>query len=802
MASHIAQLDLILNTITDGILVVDTQGIVLYANQAVETLLDRGPMLGQLLAIPVNPGSSPYQDINLIRPTGLAWAEMRSTPIVWKGQPGYVIGLRDITGRKLAEMALQERESLFHTLSKVAPVGIFRTDPQGRYDYVNERWCEITGLSAAQAQGDGWCQAVYPEDLDRVYEAWRKAAQLQQPFTLQYRFQNAAGKLSWVVGQAEAERDAAGTLLGYVGTVTDISDLKLNEQRLRQAAAVFEYTREGVLVTNAHSQIVMVNRAFTDITGYEETEAIGKTPALLHSGRHDSAFYNTMWNSIQELGHWQGEIWNSRKSGEIYPELLSISAVKGEDGGITHYVSVFADISKLIASEMELDFLAHHDPLTQLPNRMLLLSRLEFSLEKAQRNRKQLAVLMLDLDRFKDVNDSFGHLIGNDLLQQVADRLNLIIPSADAIFRLGGDEFTVLLEEITQPEAAARVAIQIIKAMDAPWQLANNINVRISVSIGIALYPDHGKSAEALMQHADTAMYQAKSEGRNRYKYFSEHLTRSVRERLDIEMRLRQAIDEDELQVYFQPQISISDGAIVGAEALLRWHTAGGELISPMRFIPIAEETGLISTIGAWVLKQTCRLGKRWQDSGLPALRLAVNVSPNQFIHSDIIQTVQEILEETGYPAQYLELEITETALMQRETEAIGTLNRLHAMGIHLAIDDFGTGYSSLAYLKLFPIDVLKIDKSFIDDIPNNRSDMEITSTIIAMAKTLHIKVLAEGVESPAQLAFLKNQDCDYYQGYLTSPALTAEDFETFLATYKQPSKPARMPKLTLIGKI
>lgn len=736
--------------------------------------------MGHTLAIPITAGKDSHLDINLIRTTGLAWAEMRTAPVDWDGQPGYVIGLRDITDRKRVETALHERDALFRTLSKVAPVGIFHSDREGQCRYVNERWCEITGLSAEQAEGEGWISAVYPDDKAGVSAEWHRTAQSQQAFYMQYRIQNPQGKLHWVIGQAEAERDDEGRVLGYVGTVTDITELKVTEQRLRQAAAVFDSTREGVMITDADRQIIMVNRAFVDITGYEEKESIGATPSMLRSGRHNAEFYRTMWSAIQETGHWQGEIWNRRKTGEIYPELLSISAVKNEDGTVTHYVAVFADISKLKASEMELEFLAHHDPLTQLPNRMLLLSRLEHALEMAQRENKRLAVLMLDLDRFKEVNDSFGHLAGDELLQLVAERLHTRLRGSDTICRLGGDEFTVLLEDIPHPESPARVAAEIIAALSEPWHLSNGIDVRIGVSVGISLYPDHGTSPAALIQQADTALYRAKNEGRNRFKYFSEDLTRFARERMDLEVRLRHAIDKDELQIFFQPQINIADGRIVGAEALLRWQHPEGDLISPQRFIPIAEETGLISHIGSWVIRQTCLIGKRWQAAGIRDLRLAVNVSPNQFVYGDISETVAEILRETGFPARLLELEITETALLKRENEAIEILNRLHAMGIHLAIDDFGTGYSSLAYLKLFPLDTLKIDKSFIDDIPNHRDDMEITATIIAMAKILRMKVLAEGVENRAQLSFLKSQECDLYQGYLISEPLAVDEFERF----------------------
>jgi diguanylate cyclase (GGDEF)-like protein/PAS domain S-box-containing protein len=784
MTTDTAKLDLILDTITDGILVVDPQGLVLYHNQAAETLFGRGPIMGKSLAIPIHVDRNGFQDINLIRPTGFAWVEMRSALLEWNGKPGYVIGLRDITERKLAEIALQERETLFHTLAKVAPVGIFHTNSQGQYRYVNERWCEITGLTEAQALDDGWMQTLYPEDRDRVIVEWHRAAQAQQPFSQQYRFQHQDGKIHWVVGLAEAERDLEGCVLGYVGTLTDISDIKRNEQHLQQAAAVFENTSEGVIVTDADSRIIMVNRAFVNITGYEASESIGNTPSMLSSGRHDACFYQVMWSTLKAVGHWQGEVWNRRKSGEVFPELLSISAIKNEKGKINQYVGVFSDILKLKNTEIELEFLAHHDPLTKLPNRRLLLSRIQHCIDKAERDENQLVVLMLDLDRFKDINDSFGHLAGDQLLQQVAERLKSILRGADTVSRLGGDEFTIMLEDINQPEAAGRVATEIIEQFKAPWQLPCGIEVRIGVSVGIALYPSHGNSPEELMQQADIAMYKAKNEGRNCFKYFSEELTRIARERMDIEVRLRQAIDNNELRVYFQPQVNIADGRIVGAEALVRWHTASGEIIPPMNFIPIAEESGLISVIGAWVLKETCLIGQRWKNAGMPELRLAVNVSPNQFLYCDIFETVAETLIETGFPAHCLELEITESTLMMRESKAIEILAQLHLLGIHLAIDDFGTGYSSLAYLKLFPVDVLKIDKSFIDNIPDSSDDMEIAATIIAMAKTLRMKVLAEGVETALQLAFLKENNCDIYQGYLTSEPLPAEDFEQFLKTY------------------
>lgn len=781
MLDTLDKLSLIIDTITDGILVVDTQGVVLYANQAAEQLLERPDIIGQSLAIPISTGNCAPQDINLIRRSGFAWAEMRTKPIEWEGAPAYVLGLHDITARKQAEIALQKSETLFQTLARLAPVGIFKTDQHGDWDYVNQRWSDISGLQAEEANGNGWLLAVFNGDRQRIQNEWRHATLTQTPFKSQYRFQHRNGPMRWVIGQATPEYDNDRHFLGYVGTVTDITEIKRNEDHLHQAAAVFESTREGVMITDAERRIQRVNRAFTEITGYSQLESLNKSPAMLRSGRHDQTFYMDMWEEIANTGHWQGEIWNRRKNGEIYPELLSISSVKNQDGEICNYVGVFADITKLKASEKELEFLAHHDPLTHLPNRLLFMSRLQHGIAQASRQNSQLAVLMLDLDRFKDVNDNFGHLAGDELLQLVAEQLTSRLRAADTVCRLGGDEFVILLEEMNHPKAAAAIASDIIAAMNKSWRLFTGNEVRIGVSIGIAMFPEHAQCAAELVQQADTALYEAKNEGRNCFKFFSEELTFATRERIQIEFNLRKGIENNELRVFFQPQFEIASGDIIGAEALVRWETADGELIMPLRFISIAEETGLITSIGNWVLKETCRQGKQWLDLGLPPIRLAVNLSSHQLLHGDICNFVSSVLAETGFSANYLELELTESVLMKREKEAIAILNQLHDLGVHLAIDDFGTGYSSLAHLKSFPLDVLKIDKSFIQDIPLHRDNMEITATIIAMAKNLRMRVIAEGVETKEQMDFLALHQCNFYQGYYASKPLPIAEFTELL---------------------
>lgn len=654
MTENLPTLRLILSTVTDGIVVVDGNGIVVYANASAEKIFERGDLLGKDLAIPLTP-SARYQDINLIRRSGIGWAELRSAPITWNDQQAYVIGVRDITERKNAEL------------------------------------------------------------------------------------------------------------------------------RLRQSAAVFENTREGLMVTDAEKRILRVNPAFTEITGYTEAEALGKKPELLRSGKHDSAFYAAMWESINSSGHWQGEIWNRRKNGEIYPELMSIDVIKDESGTVCNYVSIFADIAKLKRTQSELEFLAHHDPLTRLPNRLLLLSRLQHAMEMARRNGRHLALLMLDLDRFKDVNDSFGHVAGDELLQLVAAKLTSHMRGIDTICRLGGDEFTVLLEDLADPDDAARIASEIIRELSEPCRLSSGVEVRIGASVGISIFPGQEATPELMLQQADSALYQAKEEGRGRFFYFTDELTRAARERIDLEVRLRRAITQGELRVFYQPQVDIASGRIVGAEALVRWQDPTEGLIQPARFIHVAEMCGLIGDIDNWVLRETCQQGQRWIAAGLPLLTLAVNLSPYQFLQGDINNTVARILRETGFPADNLELELTESALLKREDEATQILNQLRTLGVRLAIDDFGTGYSSLAYLKSFPLDILKIDKRFIDDVPLHRDDMEIVSAIIAMAKSLSLKVLAEGVENKNQFDFLKERGCDMYQGYLTSQPVPAAEFEGLL---------------------
>ncbi len=444
---------------------------------------------------------------------------------------------------------------------------------------------------------------------------------------------------------------------------------------------------------------------------------------------------------------------------------------------IEQYANLVMLMIERYRDDTKIQQLAFYDPLTNLPNRRLMSERLRYGIEIGRRENKRMALLMMDLDKFKSVNDNFGHLAGDELLIQVARRIQGRLRDVDTVARLGGDEFIVLLQDIAHIDDAARVADLIVHDLSQPFQLNQSDAVQIGASIGISLFPEHGDNPELLIDHADTALYHAKDAGRGRFAYFSDDLTHAVRERIELETRLRRAITNHELRLYYQPQVDILTGKIVGAEALIRWLDPNEGLISPNNFIPLAEETGLIETIGEWVVYEACRQGKIWMDLGITELTIAVNVSPVQFRRCDLNELVMNALRDTGFPAERLELELTESGLMENQEKVVAILNQLRAQGVRLAIDDFGTGYSSLAYLKCFPVNVLKIDKSFIDDIPQLKDDMEITATIIAMGKILGFKVLAEGVETPEQLAFLEQKGCDIYQGYIKSKPLPADDF-------------------------
>ncbi|HTD03993.1 EAL domain-containing protein [Undibacterium sp.] len=704
---------------------------------------------------------------------------IRLTGAPMRSDDGEVVGavllLRDETNACLAQQALAAEVEKNRAYLQHAGDAVWVASEDMTLRFANPSACRLTGYAQQEQLGkpfDFLLSDAALAELPNHFAELRNGAIERRDWALKHK----DGTLFCAELTTQVLDNGDFLCVGH-----DVTERKRTELALRQAATVFESTHEGVLITDDKARIVAVNKAFCALTGYEGSEVLGNNPSMLSSGRTVEADYRAMWTSVREQGHWQGELWNRRKNGEVFPELLSISAVTDTSGRVTNYVGVFADISKLKASEERLAFLAHHDPLTQLPNRLMLFANLEHAMAERRRDGAKLALLMLDLDRFKDINDSFGHVVGDELLQKVGARLLHRIRRSDFLARLGGDEFAIILDKLARPEDAARVAQEIICTLAEPFHLGGAIEVRAASSIGISLFPDHGSTAEMLLQQADAAMYRAKAEGRGGYHYFSEGLTCAARDRLDLDNRLRYALRQNALRVHYQPQTDLYSGSIIGAEALVRWQDPIEGLISPARFIPVAEETGLIREIGEWVLRETCRQGRAWLDAGLPPLVLAVNVSAHQLKQPGFCELVERILRETGFPAAQLELELTESALMEHREQVVPLMDCLRARDIRLAIDDFGTGYSSLAYLQRFPLDVLKIDKSFVDEIGTGSGARAIVNAIISMGHSLGFKVLAEGVESAEQLAYLQAQGCDIYQGYYCSKPLPAERFSEFL---------------------
>lgn len=563
----------------------------------------------------------------------------------------------------------------------------------------------------------------------------------------------------------------------FIAVKQDISKRKAYEEQLLEASAVMRHTHEGVVITDTTPSILAVNNAYEEITGYSSEEVIGKNPSIISAKREDKAFYEAMWQDIAKHGHWRGEIWNRRKNGEIFPQLLNISTVYDDNQTAVRYIGVFSDITQMKENQAQLEFMAHHDPLTGLPNRALIETLLQQELDQAHRHNHIGGVLFIDLDHFKPVNDSFGHLAGDELLRAVAKRLGARLREGDSLGRLGGDEFILLLSMLNDPQDAAVVARDLIAALNKPFQLSGGHEVYIGGSVGISLSPQDGNTVSELMKNADAAMYLAKESGRNQFSFYTPELNADARNKLTLENELRRALQQNELTLHYQPKVDLISGRIIGAEALSRWQQAGGNWISPAQFIPLAEKSSLILDIGNWVIEQSCRQVRHWLELGMQDICIAINISARQFRSGNLDQQLAEAFERHGIAAQHLEIELTESMLMQEPKRAIETMHKLKQLGLKIALDDFGTGYSSLGYLSRFPIDTLKIDQSFVRGVVTDPDDAEIASAIIGLAHRMKLRVVAEGVETADQLAFMRSNHCDELQGYYFSKPLPADDF-------------------------
>jgi len=704
------------------------------------------------------------------------------------GRPIKLVGTSlDITERKRIEHALKDQETYLRTIFDNEPECIKLLDRDGRLLDMNPAGLAmIEAETLEQVRGRSVLGLVCEQDR-YAFKAVNEAVFRGESRSLRFEVVGFRGTRRYVETHAVPMWETTpeqGKVRALLAVTRDIGEQLRTEEKLRLSATVFESTREGVLVTDAAVKIIAVNRAFSDITGYSEAEVLGRNPRFLASGRQNKRYYRALWAALRDTDSWQGELWNRRKNGELYPEWLSINVVRDADDRIVNFVGVFSDISQIKQSQEQLERLAHQDPLTHLPNRLLLGARMEHALGRAERSGESIGVLFLDLDRFKHINDSLGHNAGDRLLIQVSERLKAAVRAEDTVARLGGDEFTVVMESMRHDEDAATLADKLIQSLSHPFPFEGQ-ELFIGVSIGISIYPRDGRTVEQLLRNADAAMYHAKEEGRNTFRFYAEELTARAFEHVLMEGQLRRAIEQNELTLHYQPQVELATGRLIGFEALVRWNHPELGMISPARFIPIAEETGLIVPLGVWVLRAACAQGKAWLDQGLRFGALSVNVAGKQIQRGDLVDQVRQALVDTGLPAQCLELEITESFVMKEANQAIDQLHGIRALGVQLAIDDFGTGYSSLAYLKRLPFDKLKIDQSFVRDLAVDENDAAIARAIIALGRSLQFAVIAEGVETEAQRDQLLRDGCEQAQGYLYGrPAPAAEVVEMF--TYEE----------------
>jgi len=699
---------------------------------------------------------------------------------------GFIATYTDITERKRGEVDMAQRMGLLQTIIDNIPGGVSLVDGNLQLVACNEELKRLLDFPPALfANGLPSLEMLFrfnaargeygPGDPDEIVADLLARARHPAPHSFERRRQD--GTVLLVQGQPLPGG-------GFVTIYSDITARKRDEERLQLADKVFENSPEAIVVTDLAHRILSVNPAFTAITGVTEAAAVGTCfrPGGDGDGDDDDgADSPTVWAIVNAHGHWSGETTGYRGNGQRYPRSLTITGVRDRSTNqLTHFLAMFSDITERKRAEADIQHLAYHDTLTGLANRFSLTARLQQSVADARRNGYQLAVMFLDLDRFKHINDSLGHSVGDELLKQVAQRLRAAVRETDIVARLGGDEFVVVLQALGGPGDAAHIAAKLLERLSTPYAVQDN-ELHTTPSIGISLFPDDCTDPDVLMRNADTAMYHAKAAGRARFQFYTDEMNRSATERLDIERKLRGAAARNELELWYQPQFASQDGRLTGLETLVRWRHPVDGLITPLRFIPIAEETGLIVEIGNWVIHEACRQARAWLDAGLPELRISVNLSVRQLRERCLVSTVSAALAASGLRPDLFELEITESSVMERPDEAVALLQTLKGLGIQIAIDDFGTGHSSLSYLKLFPLDHLKIDRSFVSDIETDANDAMIVAAAVSLAHNLGLSVIAEGVETEVQVGRLRELGCDELQGYHFSRPLPATAAESYV---------------------
>ncbi len=786
-----------------GMLIVDKQSRILYANHqtciifktdqkaitehTIETLVSKEARNFFVESIAKENSSPLRRDEFLISGDKkiYTWYALNvcSIPLT-KTKPGiWSITIEDVTAKRVLRDKLDKIRTEQSLILDHTTVGLLLVVNK-KIVRANNALGQLLGRYSSSMVNQPWEKVIHgQEDGTDILDKVVRALSNSDYFESEVRLLRDDGKLFWsrMTAKAASFRSMKS---GIIISFEDATNKREQDDELRQAAVVFEASSDAIMVLDEEGLIRMVNSSFSKMTGFSEIDILGKTPRLLRATREDERRYDIMWETVLKNGHWRGELWRRKKSGETYPEWTSISAVKDSQDRVLEYVVIGSDMSDRKYAEDRILHQANYDQLTSLPNRNLFMDRLHQSLTRVKREGTQLALLFIDLDRFKNINDSLGHSAGDKLLVEVAKLMKYTIRDSDTIARFGGDEFAVILSPVFGPKNASRVAHSLLEVLSQPVDL-DGYEAIIGASIGISMFPADGTVEDVLVKNADTAMYRAKESGRNNYQFFTEEMQQSAKDRLTMEQDLRQAIERQELRLVFQPQVELSKNQLCGTEVLVRWQRSDKGLISPNDFIYIAEDTGLIVPIGDWVLRHACLQYKRWLNAGVAPPYIAINVSGRQFKMDGFSQSVLNVLNEVDLSTKHVELELTESYLMDDQEFSINTLKELKEMGFQLAIDDFGTGYSSLSYLKKFPIDRLKIDRSFIKEIDVNKEDYAIVRAIIELAHTLNISVIAEGVEEEAQKQILKELNCDIIQGFLYSKPLDGVSFTLYLQQYK-----------------
>jgi len=664
------------------------------------------------------------------------------------------------------------------------PMEAYLKDTDLKYITVNQKYCDRHGISREDVLGKTDAELDEAENITDTREKEEQAISTKEPVTFEEIIEtNLRGKIFYSTHLIPFINDK-GRVEGVVGVKINITNLRRAESEMEMASKVLENTAEGVMVTDAESRIIHVNSAYSELTGYNEEELLGKVPLLLQKESR-SKIYQGVQKSLETDGLWRGELWSSRKNGTSYPEMINIKAIRNKEGKISNYFSMSNDITEQKKWEEQLYQMAHYDSLTGLPNRTLFKDRLKQEIIRSERNDKNFGLLFLDLDLFKSINDSLGHAAGDELLIVVGDRLKDTLRNADSIARLGGDEFTIMVTDLASDydkniNYLTRLSEKIIEVIKQPIEIGGR-EINATCSVGVTVFPVDADNVEDLLRNADSAMYYAKSQGRRNYQFYSKEFNEQAVERLEKEIEFRAALKDGALQLYYQPQIDVISRHVVGAEALLRWKKDGEVIMGPDKIVALAEETGLIFELGNWILRQACEQCKKWTDQGHSRVRVAVNLSTRQFRQKDLVEIVSNILDETGLPGRLLELEVTESALMENIEYSVEMMADLSRKGIRWSLDDFGTGYSSLTYLRDFPVHVLKVDQSFVKEITINPEDSAIVETIIDLAHRLHLTVIAEGVENEEQLKVLSRMNCEQVQGYYFGEPMSANEFVAYI---------------------